>query len=348
MTMRISLRRVSPFARVKLRVSRRNRASSNPENGVKRGHRIEPAIEPENKFVEIGLQMLWLDTAMMSTLKPSFQITENEMDHGQVRLGLVGISAERQRLMVVSQLWKAGVASPAIGTEDGAVRNVLFDKAGKRIGAAIRHDTKSQSSRINAASVLLAIVCARANLYGADHDGLMMRAATFTTRLAADHAFINFDRMLAANGVTLRANHASAELVEYLKGRLVATESKLPLELDRGLSGDLRGHQVRAPKPCRERRVARLHYGACRKRRIGFASTTSQHDRRASCETVGLSYKPALRTRKSARPTNGFKVASASRVVGENPLKLRKRSCEAANVHVCDNGRFLYLCQTTG
>jgi hypothetical protein len=136
--------------------------------------------------------------------------------------------------------------------------------------------------------------------------------------------------------------------VEDLKGRLITRECKLALELNGGLSGDLRGHEVRAPKPRRERSMARLHDRSGRQRCIGFASTTSQHDRRARSETVRLSYKPALRTRKSIRPTNGFKVASASRVVGKNPLKLRKRSGEAANVHVRDNGRVLYLCQATG
>jgi hypothetical protein len=306
----------------------------NPENGVKRRHRVEPTIETEHVFVEIGLQVFGLNTTMMRSPDPNFQVAENEMDHRQMRLGLVGVAAERKRLMAVSHLGKAGVASPAIGAEDGAARNVVFDEAGKRGCTAVWYNTKPQSSRIDAASVLLAVILTRPNLYSADHDRFVMGSAPFSSRLASDHAFINFDRMLTANGITLGANHAGAELMEYLKGRLVATESKLPLELDGGLSGDLRGHQVCAPKPCRERRMARLHYGACRQRCVGLASTTSQHDRRAGCEAVRFSDEPALRTRKSARPTNGFKVASASRVVGEDPLKLRKRSGEAANVHV--------------
>jgi hypothetical protein len=348
MIMSISLRCVSPFPRVKLRVSRRNRASRNPENGVKRRHRVEPTIEPKHVFVEVGLQVFGLDTAMMRPLDPSFQIAENEMDHGQVRLSFVGVAAERQRLMDVSHLGKAGVASPAIGAEDGAARNIVFDKSGKRIGAAVRHDTKPQSSCIDAALVLLAVIRARPNLDSADHDRLVMSSATLAACLAADQAFINFDRMLAANGVTLRANHTGAEFVEYLKGRLVAAETKLALKLDRRLSGRLRGHEVCAPKPCRERRMARLHDRSGRERCIGFASTTSQHNRRPRSETVRLSYKPALRTRKSVRPADGFKVVSASRVIGENPLKLGERSWEAANVHGCDNGIILSLCQATG
>jgi hypothetical protein len=41
--------------RVKLRVSRRNGMSGDPQNGVKRRHRIEAAIEPEHIFVQVGL-----------------------------------------------------------------------------------------------------------------------------------------------------------------------------------------------------------------------------------------------------------------------------------------------------
>jgi hypothetical protein len=292
--------------------------------------------------------MLGLDTTMMRPLDPSFQVAENEMDHGQVRFGFVRVAAERQCLMVVSHLRKAGVASPAIGAQRGAKRDVFFDKAGKSFSAPVRNDAKPQTSRIDAASALLAVILTGPNLDGTDHDRLVMSAASLSARLTADQAFIDLDGMQAANRIALWANHPGAELVEYLKGRLVATESKLPLELDSGLSGDLRGHEVCTPKPHRERRMARLHYGACRKRRIGFAPTTSQHDRRPRSEPVRFSYKPALRTRKSVRPTNGFKVASTSRVIGEHPLKLWKGSREAANVHVGDNGRFLYLCQATG
>jgi hypothetical protein len=342
------LRCVSPFARVKLRVSRRNRVGGDPEDGVKRRHRVEPTIETKHVFVEVGLKMLGLYTAMVRSLDPGFEVAKNEMDHGQVRLSFVGVAAERQRLMAVSNLGKAGVASPAVGAQDGSARNVVFDKAGKRIGAAVGHDTKAQSSRIDAALVLLTVICARPNLYGADHDRLVMSAATFAACLAADHAFINFDRMFAANGIALGANHTSAKLVEYLKGRLVATESKLPLELDGGLSGDLRGHEIRAPKPRRERRMARLHDSSSRKRRVGLAATATQNYRRTCCKTVRLADKSALRARKSIRPTDGFKIASTGRVIGEYPLKLRKRSGEAANVHVRNNGRFLSVCQATG
>jgi hypothetical protein len=162
----------------------------------------------------------------------------------------------------------------------------------------------------------------------------MVSTATFSARLAADKAFVDFDRVIAANGITLWTNHTSAELVEYLKGSFITSERKLALELNGRLAGYLCGQKVCAPKPRRERSVARLHNGARRKRYIGFAAATAKHHRRASCETVRLADEAAFLARKTARPSNGLKVASASRVIGEHPLKLWKRGGEAANVHV--------------
>jgi|ERR1700691_6230523 hypothetical protein len=329
----IRLRRMFPFPRVKLRVRRRDGASGNPQNRVKRCHRIKPTIEPEHVFVEVRLQMFWLDTAMMSSPDPSFQVAENKVDHGQVRLGLLRIAAERQCLMAIPSLSKSWVASPSIGAQDRAKRHVVFDKAGKRIGAAIRHYAKPQPSCIDAAPVLLAIVLARPNLYRSDHDGLVVSAAPFTARLAADHAFIDLDGMLAADGVSFGANHARAELVKYLESSLITRERKLALKLNGRLARDLRGHEVCAPEPRRERRVARLHNGSRRQRRISFAATAAQNYRRASCETIRLAANAAFRTGKSIRPANGLKIAGASRIVRKDPLKLRKRSGEAANVH---------------
>src|SRR5271168_4002100 len=108
--------------------------------------------------------------------------------------------------MAVPRLGKSGISGPSIGAQDRANRDVFFDKAGKSFSAPVRNDAKPQSSRIDAASVLLAVILTRPNLDSANHDGLMMRAATFTARLAADHAFVYLDGILTANGVAFGAN----------------------------------------------------------------------------------------------------------------------------------------------
>ena len=96
------LRCMFPLSGVKLLVSRWNTASGDPENGMKRSHRVEPTVETEHIFVEIGLEMFWFDTAMMRSFDPRLHIAEDEMDHGKVRFCLVGVASECQRFMAIS------------------------------------------------------------------------------------------------------------------------------------------------------------------------------------------------------------------------------------------------------
>jgi hypothetical protein len=110
-----------PLPRIKLRVSRRYRASGDPENRIKRGHRVKPTIEAEHIFIEIGLQMFRLDTAMMRPFDPSLHIAEDEVDHGQVRFRLFGIASKRQRLVTVSHLRDSIVAAPTVCADGSAV-----------------------------------------------------------------------------------------------------------------------------------------------------------------------------------------------------------------------------------
>jgi hypothetical protein len=277
--------------------------------------------------------MLWFNATMMRPFDPGFQVAENEMNHGQMCFGLVWVAIERQRLMAVPYLGKSWITDPSICADDGIRRNVLFDKARKHFGAPIGHDAKPQASGVDTARARVAVILMRPNFYGADHGGLVMRAASFSARLAADIAFIYFYRIVASDGVPLGTNHACAEFVENLKGRLITAERELALELNGRLPGGLRGHKVRAPKPCREGRMARLHDGASRKRRIGLAPTATQHYRRSRLESIGFSDKSAFRAYKSFGPTNRLKVAGTSNIVGEYPLKFWKGSREAAYIH---------------
>lgn len=292
--------------------------------------------------------MLWFDAAMMRSLDPGFQIAENEVDHRQMCFCLVGIAIERQCLMAVPQFGKPFISRPSVGANDGTGRDVFFGETNKCSGASIWYDAKPQAPGIDTAPLSLAIILVRPNFDGADYDSLVVSAAPFSARFTANKAFVYFYRMIASNGITLGANHARAEFMENLKGRLIAAKRKLALELNGGLSWRLRGHQIRAPKPCRKRCVARLHDGASRKRCVGFASPASQHYRGSRLEPIRLLNKPAFRAPKTIWPTNRFKVTGASRVIGEYPLEFRKGSREAAYVHVPEYSNSQHVCQATG
>src|ERR1035438_3374256 len=90
------LSRVGPFPGVKLCVSRRDNPCRNPQNGVECSHRIEPSIEAEYIFIEVGLQMLWFNTTMMRSFDPGFQVAENKVNHRQMRFCLIWIAIECQ------------------------------------------------------------------------------------------------------------------------------------------------------------------------------------------------------------------------------------------------------------
>src|SRR5208283_5435857 len=194
------LSRMRPFPGVKLRISRRDNPRGNPQNGVECGHRIKPAIKTKHVLIEIGLQMLWFNAAMMRSLDPGFQVAENKVDHGQMRFCLVWVATENQCLMAVSQLRKPFVSCPSICANDGAHCNILFSKARKHFGAPIWHDAKPQTASINTADARLAIILTRPNFDGTDYRSLVMRAATFSARLASNVAFVYFYRVVASDG----------------------------------------------------------------------------------------------------------------------------------------------------
>jgi hypothetical protein len=79
----------------------------------------------------------------------------------------------------------------------------------------------------------------------------MMHAPPFAARSASNPSLIDLDMLLrlTADAVLVRPNHASAELVQNLKGGLVARQAQLPLKLDGGDAGCLSGDQVGSSKP---------------------------------------------------------------------------------------------------
>jgi hypothetical protein len=64
-----------------------------------------------------------------------------------------------------------------------------------------------------------------------------------------------------------------------------------------------------------------------------MARTAPQYDRPSLGKTVRLTNVSALGTCKSFRPPQEFKVSCACRIIGEYPLKFRKRRRETTGIH---------------
>jgi hypothetical protein len=78
--------RVLPGSGVKLCVGRCGDVARDAEQGTEGVERLEPPVEAEGEFVEVGLQVLVTDP-VMDAVQPCFQVCEDEMDDWQILLG---------------------------------------------------------------------------------------------------------------------------------------------------------------------------------------------------------------------------------------------------------------------
>jgi hypothetical protein len=82
-----------------------------------------------------------------------------------------------------------------------------------------------------------------------DDDSFVMNAPSFAARPPTDKALVNLDGIFAADAIALWPNHASPQLVKNLERGFVASQAKLPLKLQGGLSGRLGGNEISTPEP---------------------------------------------------------------------------------------------------
>lgn len=269
--------RMVPLAGIQRLVSRRNRLCRQSEDGIEGRHRVKAAIEAEDEFVEVGLQMVLGDGTVMSAHDPCFEIGENEVDHWQVGVGLLCITIENQSFMVKAERCHRVVTDPGIGSDGGTLGDAAFDKTHDRRTAAVGDDSKPQAACIDASLVSLLRLFPQPHFDSTNHCGHVMNAPALSPRPAADKALIHFDWMLPANAVTFRAHHASSEFVEDLEGCLIPGKPKLALELHGGLPRSLCRHEVSPPEPSGQRRMGGLHHSARCERGVGFADAAAEH-----------------------------------------------------------------------
>ena len=235
-----------PGSGVKLCVGRCGDVARDAEQGTEGVERIEPPVEAEGEFVEVGLQVLVTDP-VMDAVQPRFQVCEDEMDDWQILLGDLRIAPFSDGEVFVAALGKAGVAAPVVGDERRARHNGALNEAAERLRAAVRHDGEPNPPGIATTLPLVELGArlALANLHSAGDKNLIVDATAFAARPAANPGFIDFDVLAgpAADPVLIRAHHPRAELVEDLERRLVARQAKLSPKLHGRHAGCLAGHQ---------------------------------------------------------------------------------------------------------
>jgi hypothetical protein len=321
---------VFPTAAIKLGIGRADGFRTDAQHRAEGVERVETAVKPERVFVQIGLQVLGAD-AVVTALQPGFQVAENQMDDGQIVLGDRRIVSLDNWQMFVSPLLQRGIARRTIGEDHRTRCYGAFDEADKRLGRTIRHHFHAQPTGIASATTGLRtkLRFTLADLDGGNNERLIMDATAKAARRTANPSFIDLDMpiQVAANAVTVRANHTGAQLVEDLEGRLVAGQAKLALKLDRAQSRRVAGDQIGCPEPRRERHAGALHDAAGGQANVATAATAAQ-DVRAVGEAKRLGLELAMGAAETLFPPQFFKVFRAGSVVRKELLKLRERARE--------------------
>ena len=300
-------------------------ATPDAECRGERGHRVAAPVGAEHEFVEVGGQVLRAHT-VMRTQQPRLQIGEDEMDHRQRLLGLLGVTAEHDRRVLVADALQVVVPSPAVGDDAAVGLDAIGDERLQRSLATIIECPQAQPPSVDGTTAARGLFAA--NLDGTDDIGLVMHAASFAPRLAADERLVQFDRPLGADAVLVRAYHPSAQLVQHLECRLVAAQPKLPLELQRRQARRLRRHEVRSPEPDLQWRAGRVHNSPRREVGVALAVAAAQ-DRRPVLEAVCRAHRAAQGACETIRPTDSFEIGHARPLVGKHPLEIKQGRREA-------------------
>ena len=325
---------VLPVARIQAGVGRgfgsARKAQQRPE-GVER---VVSPVKAEGELVQVGLQVLRAN-AVMRSVQPRLQVREDHVDDRQVVVRDLTVTVLRNGQVLETALGQAAVAVEAIRHDHAPRHDGVFHEATERGGGAIRHHRQAHPACDPAAlaGVQFSPRFALTHLNGAGDKGLIVDTATLALRPAADPDFIDLDVIVGATDpVSVRADHASAQLVQDLEGRLVAGQAELPLKLDGGHTRRQAGDQIGRPEPYAQRRVRPLHDRARRQARILTAFAATQ-DRRTGLEPEGFTGMAAAGADEAVAPARGLQIRGAGRFIRKQLLELRERAREGKVFH---------------
>ncbi len=124
---------------------------ADPEHGVERSHRIEPAVEAEDVFVQIGLQVLRTDPYEYPRATFSNSRTPSGSSAESCR-SLPVVASDDYRFMAVAECCQPIVADPAVGRH----RSPRLDGGGnewtQRLTLAVGNHLEPQPSRVHVAA----------------------------------------------------------------------------------------------------------------------------------------------------------------------------------------------------
>lgn len=294
-----------------------------PEQGLKCRHRRLAPGMTKDEFVEIDLQVMPADTVIGAD-EPLLQVP-----NGAVRQRHHGRHASSQRtpgrLRAGDVPHACGRQFPkafqAVGVDRGAWRDGALDELDHRRLFDIRNDGHPHTTR-----------SVSPFFYRHQDEGGLSSFELPTPsqpRLRpADPGVI--DLHLTLQGLPGRIDHGAPELVEHQPRGLVPAHGQLPLQQQRRDPALVCRHQIRRPKPQRQRGPRPVEDRARRQRHLVPALGAFTTLPLAERERPAVA---AARTSKAVRPATGLQILTARRLVSELPLEMAEADRECRPGH---------------
>src|SRR3954449_6555068 len=252
------------------------------------------AVEPEDVLVEVGGEVLLAHRAVVGAQQPALDEAEDEVDGGQPERGVAPGGARADRLVGVALRRQAEVAAPAVGGHGRRLGDVGGEEGVQALGRGVGQRGEPEPAETAPAGL------AAAGLDRPADQGLAGGApAALAGPRATDVGLVGLDA--PGQGLTIRADHRLAELVQPGPGGLVAAQAQLPLELGGGdpalattppaprrSSG--RGG---ASRPCSPRRLARPYSGVSTNHTTGPACRAPRPPPSASPRPTNVPARPS-------------------------------------------------------
>lgn len=294
---------------------------------LKRNHGCCPAVVAEGEFVQIDLQMLRADGPVCAS-QPGLEVADSPVDpgHDRFRVSLAFGCSLGSGPVVAASFGKPRVTHPAVRVDDGARGDIRHHEGFQGLGRGVVDDLHADP-----AGSLAPHFNGHCHLHRGGNVASPSPSAGFA---AADLALIDLD--LTGQQAPFGRDHGPAQLVEHRPRGLIATQTKLALQLERGDPGGCRGHQIRGPKPLQERGMGPVQNGARRQR--GLVVAGGAFPGPACCQGP----RPGAMTDRADEaiwPTAGEEIVQAGVLTDKARLELQNRSREVRLSH----GNRLYL-----
>jgi hypothetical protein len=302
---------------------RRPARTAQPEQRLKRGHRGLTAVVPKHELVEIGLQVVTAD-AVVRPDQPLLQVPDGAVRqrHDRGDTATQGAS-DRLRPGDVPHARRLQPLPPfqAVGVDRRPWLDVVSDKAEHRglfeVGCYRQADTPGPISA----------------LFRRDqHDNRFapfQLATAFQPGLRAANPGV-VDLHVAMQRLASGVHHRTPKFVQHEPRGLVSANAQLALQQQRGDAALVGRHQVRRPKPGRQRGLGPVEHRPGRQRHL--VPTPGPFASMPFAQWI-RSLTAAARTVKPGGPSTGFQILPARRLIGELLLELPEAGRERRTRH---------------